>query len=189
MDCMIALCVLNPMKQVSWKKYWSQVKLWPFLCSWVDTFVFREICIFSINLYVSEQILSLITKVYMLQLYKHCISTWSQKPTFSSGLKNRKLEKKSLSPHFGYYWKMKFYCKINGLFSHIRSHMVLVVSFEIPLDRLVWSISLRSEVWTCYETHLSIISPVVFACIGQCCLYSYSKQLQIYHAGSYHAIS
>ena len=40
-------------------------------------------------MYVSERILSLITNVYMLQPHKHCISLWSQKSTFSTGLKNR----------------------------------------------------------------------------------------------------
>ena len=44
MDWYIALCVLNPMVQVS---YWSQVELWPFLCTRVDTFVFRKTRIFN----------------------------------------------------------------------------------------------------------------------------------------------
>ena len=29
------------------KKYWSQAELWPFLCSWVDTFVFQKMHIFN----------------------------------------------------------------------------------------------------------------------------------------------
>ena len=66
------------------KKYRSQVELRPFLCSWVDAFVFRKYAFltkFSIKLYVSEQILLLITNVYMLQSHKHCMYI-NMKPKF-----------------------------------------------------------------------------------------------------------
>ena len=45
---LIALRVLNPMVQVLCKKYWSQVELWPFICTRVDTPVLRKGTIFMI---------------------------------------------------------------------------------------------------------------------------------------------
>ena len=61
---------------------------------------------------------SLITKLYILQLYKHCMHACmyiyqyeARNLHFFSGLKNRKLKKYSFFSHCGYYWKMKFYCK------------------------------------------------------------------------------
>ena len=60
---------------------------------------------------MSEQILPLITNVYMLQPYKHYYINMKPKIYIFQRTKKQKIEKFSFPPHFAHYWKMKFYCK------------------------------------------------------------------------------
>ena len=44
--------------------------------------------------------------------------------------KKQKIEKFSFSPHFGYYWKMKFYCKWS-IFSYLVTYRYTYVFVSV----------------------------------------------------------